>query len=215
MIKEFNELIASRFNVNEKSVAGYAIVKAKGMKFFIHSYEVEGLGAYSTLSMSAMLGLMKMETVIFTPLYVDAPLLSYDRIFAMKNDTLIVELYDTVAESYDLAPLLEIKKQSDIYKDHDLGSHWYDYLKMSPSISKREKVGKNKFDEYFLSFASTYLDTLNSGKECNPAVKRLKTSEYVDGLFANGGPSTDQFVKMLGKDKAYDLFSKYIFSSQK
>lgn len=215
MIKEFNELVAGKFNVNERSVAGYAVVKAKGMKFFIHSYEVEGLGAYSTLSMSAMLGLMKMETVIFTPLFVDAPLFSYDRIFAMKNDTLIVELYNTVIESYNLEPLDEIKKTSDIYTDHDLGTHWYDYLKMSPSISKREKVGKNEFDKYFLSFSEKYLDTLNSCKECNPAIKRMKTAEYVDGLFANGGPSTDQFIKMLGKDKAYDLFSKFIFSSAK
>lgn len=215
MIQKFNELVREKFNVNERSIGEYASVKAKGMKFQIHSYEIEGLGAYSTLSMNAMLGLMKMETIVFTPLYVDAPLFSYDRIFAMKNDTLIVELYNTLVGEYDLSPLAEIKKASDSYTDHDLGEHWYDYLKMSPRISKREKVGKNNFDEYTISFINGYLDSLNTAAESNPAVKRMKTSEYVDGLFANGGPSTDQFIKIMGRDIAYDLFTKYIFSSAK
>ena len=42
---------------------------------------------------------------------VDLPLYSYDRIFAMGNDTLIVELYDTLAGAYlsdDATPVSDV-----------------------------------------------------------------------------------------------------------
>lgn len=45
------------------------------------------------------------------------------------------------------------------------------------------------------------------------AEKEKKTlhKKYVDGLLSHGGPSTDVFVKALGKEKATDLFENHLF----
>jgi hypothetical protein len=59
---------------------------------------------------SGFFGLMRMDTLIINPTEIDLPLYSYDRIFAMGNDTLIVELYDTLIGEYSDAELKAVKE---------------------------------------------------------------------------------------------------------
>lgn len=60
------------------------------MKFIIEAYNIKDFGHLSIMKATGFFGLMKMDTVIINPKYVDLPLYSYDRIFAMGSDTLIV-----------------------------------------------------------------------------------------------------------------------------
>ena len=46
------------------------------------------------------------------------------------------------------------------------------------------------------------------------AAKRAASDAYVQGLLDNGGPSTDIFVDMLGKEKTTEYFKKYIFGTE-
>ena len=55
---------------------------------------------------------------------VDWPLYSYDRIFAMGNDTLIVELYDTLAGAYSEDALQVVKGEYADLAERDPGEHW-------------------------------------------------------------------------------------------
>lgn len=187
-------------------------IKAGPMRFAIRHFTLEGIGHLVIMQGSAMLGLMKMDTVILAPTHRDAPLYSYDRIRAMGNDTLLVEYYDTFVD-----PALRegwmpegTPSLSDI-PDHDLGKHWYDGLKLPCSISKRAKGVGGRFDDFYVRSLSAYIQALIAAPEVDPARKRAKTAAYVDGLFENGGPSTDAFVKALGKEKAQALFYTVIF----
>lgn len=45
------------------------------------------------------------------------------------------------------------------------------------------------------------------------AAKRALSDSYVQGLLDNGGPSTDQFVKMLGIERTTEYFKKIIFGT--
>ena len=39
----------------------------------------------------------------------------------------------------------------------------------------------------------------------------LKADAYRDGLLDNGGPATDAFLKVWGKEKTAELFQKVLF----
>ena len=135
-INEFIQSLSSQYKVSERNLGEFARVKKSGMNFEIHGYEIEGVGKMSTLSMKAMLGLMKMETLIVSPMEVDAPLYSFDWVRAMGNDTLIIELYDTQLAPCDLGGLDAEKAKAAALPDNDLGQHWYDHLASSkPSFT--------------------------------------------------------------------------------
>ncbi len=74
MTDELTALFENSFTVRENDIGSYANVKKSGMDFKIRSFKADGVGRFSTLTMSAMFGLMKMETFIFTPANLDAPL---------------------------------------------------------------------------------------------------------------------------------------------
>ena len=108
MIENILSRIAERYPLKEIELHDLAHLKASGMKFTVRAFMAEGLGHVSVMSATGFLGLMKVDTLIINPIALDLPLYSYDRIFAMGNDTLIVELYDTLAGDVTLNKLHEI-----------------------------------------------------------------------------------------------------------
>ena len=189
-------------------------VKANGMTFSIKAYQAQSLGHVSVMSAKGFFGLMKMDTLIINPTVKDLPLYSYDRIYAMGNDTLIVELYHTLV---DECPLSELQTVKDLYKDlpeHTLGSHWYDSIKLPESISKKgKKAQSSRFDELTTKHLAAYLKAAPQSNTSSPEAKQKKASYYVEGLLKNGGPSTDVFKKALGEEKTADLFRKILFGT--
>lgn len=186
-------------------------LKASGMKFNIRAYHAEGLGHVSVMTAKGFFGLMKMDTLIVNPDEVDLPLYSYDRIFAMGNDTLIVELYHTL--SRDGFSMEDVKARYTTLTERDPGEHWYDSIKLPESISKKGK----KADTPALCCLATehlvaYLDAARPTD--NPEIKKEKASLYVEGLLSNGGPSTDAFKKAIGDEKTADLFRNVLFGTK-
>lgn len=217
MLERTMEIVKNGFRVTELDAGAYASLKVKGMTFRVRHYEVEGVGHLSTMAADGMFGLMKMDTVILVPLLKDAPLFSYDRIKAMGNDTFILEFYNTMldesAENFRgyMARLeAEKEKVADI-PAHDLGKHWYDPVKLAASDSRRAKKCGGRLDGQYVNTLNIYLEMLKAAPVADLAAKTEKSREYVDGLFANGGPSTDAFVKSIGEEKARDMFETVIF----
>ena len=211
---DFIGLLKETYTVTERNIGAYAVMKKNGMKFNISSYEVEGVGNMSYFTMTAMLGLMKMQTVVFTPLTVDAPLFSFDYINAMGNETLMLELYSTQLSDINVSSLDKIKADYTHLPDHDLGSHWYDHLKMSPTLAKKGKKLKAEYQKLCEDFFRGYIGVLGTAVPCDRSEKQQKVREYTNGLLENGGPATDQFRKLFGEDATVELFTKYIFSSE-
>jgi len=205
--------VKEQYGLTVREIPQNSLIKKNGMKFAICAYEIPGIGNLSTVRMSAMLGLMKMTTVVLTPLEKDAPLFSYDRISAFGQETLLCELYDTCLRKPDVSGLAAVKKAYESLPDHDLGKHWYDPMKLSPTLAKRGKKLSSQFDELEQEYFKAYLNSLSAAEACDSGEKNAKTAEYVDGLFTHGGPSTDQFAKLIGIEEAKELFSKYIFAS--
>lgn len=111
MTDKLLNLIACKYPLESIDVGAMEKVKANGMTFTVEAFHAQGLGHVSVMRAKGFFGLMKMDTLIINPTVVDLPLYSYDRIYAAGNDTLIVELYDTLTEI--LAGVLTLK-------DHNL-----------------------------------------------------------------------------------------------
>ena len=213
MIDKILETIKAKYPLTPKDAGEFSSVKVDYMKFSIAAYSAEGLGHVSVMSAKGFLGLMKTDTIIINPLYVDLPLLSYDRIFAMGHDTLYIELFDTLLGSFDDQSLNAVKGNYDSIPEHDHGTHWYDDLLLPSSVHKRAKKQTLTFnklaDEYFSAFFS-----IGTPAVSDPDAKRAKASEYVEGLISNGGPSTDVFKKKFGEEYTGKLFRTVLFGTR-
>lgn len=185
-------------------------VKAGIISFDISAYDVEDIGRISILKGKAMMGLMKMDTVMVTSLRHDSPLFSYDRIHAMGNDTLIIEIYNTMKERHSYPELLNIKKKYGYLKPHAMKENWYDSLRMEESISLKDRHHRD-MDELFSSYLSAFLKNVKKDKKIETEEKKRRHAVYVNGLLKEGGPSTDVFLKAIGKKKTEFLFKSILF----
>ena len=215
MIEKLLNAIDARFPLAEQSAGDFQKLRANGMKFSIQSYTAEGLGWVSVMTASGFFGLMKMDTLIINATEVDMPLLSYDRITAMGNDTLIYELYDTMVGQPDLSLLDKAKGRTNLLPDHDLGKHWYDDIKLPQSVSKKcKKIQTPAFNDAAHQYLVAYLNAAKAAPDCDADAKREKASVYVEGLLSNGGPSTNVFKKSLGAERCAQLFRYVLFGTK-
>lgn len=207
----FLRVIADSYSLTPISVGEFAKLKVNGMKFTIQAYHVEGLGHISVMRAKGFFGLMKMDTLMIVPQEKDLPLYSYDRIQAMGNDTLIVELYNTLTQPLDLSLLSHIKAKFRHLEERDPGVHWYDDIKLPESISKKgKKAQKDDLEALAAEHFSAYLHA-PAKKAADVEKKKALSREYVEGLLREGGPSTDVFKKALGEEKTSKLFKKVLF----
>lgn len=213
MTEKLLNIIRERYALAELDTGDMAKLKANGMTFTVKAYHAEGLGHVSVMRAKGFFGLMKMDTLIINPTAVDLPLYSYDRIYAMGNDALIVELYDTLLDGCDLSQLNEVKAASADLPERDPGEHWYDHIKLAESLSKKGKKQQARFDELATAHFRAYLEA-PAASVSDTAGKQKKTAVYVDGLLKHGGPSTDVFKKSLGDEKTAELFREVLFGTR-
>ena len=220
MINEALKLIDARFPLSSRNAGEYSAFKASPLSVKLDWFEAEGLGNLSVIHGKAMGGLMKMDTLVINATGRDVPLFSYDYIAAMGNHTLLVEYYDTLldAEAFDPSPLAAVKDSIFALPDNDLGEHWYDYMKLPASLSKKtKKAALAELERAFLSALAAYLDIAAAKPaldEESAAAKRDKAAAYVNGLLERGGPSTDAFKKSIGEERTRYLFSKIVFGTE-
>ena len=214
MIQKMLRTITGKHHLNAITLGEFAKMKVGPMQFQIWAFHAEGLGHVSAMTASGMFGLMKMDTLIINPTERDLPLFSYDRVHALGNDTLIYELYDTLLEKADLSCLEQVKADYHQLPDHDLGEHWYDSIKLAVSLSKKgKKAQREDFDRCALEYLEAFLTAADAAAWCEPGPKKDKASVYVEGLLEKGGPSTDIFLKNLGREKTEFLFRHFLFGT--
>jgi hypothetical protein len=211
MLDKLLKKIKEKYILEEVDVNEFSSFKAKGMKFSVQAYHAKGLGHISVMKAVGFFGLMKMDTLIIVPNEKDLPLYSYDRIFAMGNDTLIVELYDTIVNKFSVSALDFVKNKYNHISERDPGEHWYDYMKLSQSISKKGKKKVSKeLDLLALEHFDAYLD-METLELTDFRKKNELSSKYVKGLLEHGGPSTNVFIKMFGQEKTKNLYRDILF----
>ena len=210
------DILSAEFELEELGAGEFSNIKVSGMNFTINRYHAKGLGNVSAMKMKAFFGLMKMDTFVINATECDMPLFSYDRVFAMGNDTLMLELFDTMLEGYDMSGMKTVKENYANIPEHDMGSHWYDDIKLKISLAKKGKKKDtpvyNKIkDEYFRA----YVKAAKSAPLCEGDAKKEKASVYVEGLLSNGGPAASVFIKNYGAEKTASFFREVLFGTAK
>jgi hypothetical protein len=211
MTSKLLSIIGEKYPLDPIEAGDLATLKVKGMRFEIRAYHAEGLGHVSVMSAKGLFGLMKMDTLMIVPDDIDLPLYSYDRIYAMGKDILILELYDTMTAPADLSSLAEIKEKFSRFEERALGEHWYDSIKLPESISKKERKKLSPgLDELALDHFTAYLaapvDPVSDKER-----KAKLSADYVIGLLEKGGAPTNIFKKALGREKTERLFRDVLF----
>jgi len=215
-MKNLLNILEQSFPLTKKSVGEFEKIKVSGMNFTIEQYHAKGLGNVSVMRAVGFFGLMKMDTFIINPTECDVPLFSYDRVLAMGNDTLILELYDTLLAEQDLTALKKVNEAYSALPAHDLGSHWYDDIKLPESNAKKgKKRDSASFNSLTTEYFKAYVEAAIKAPACDGDAKNEKASVYVEGLLSNGGPSTDVFLKHYGEEKTKYLFRNILFGTQK
>ena len=207
--------ISKAYPLKELDCGSFATCKVSGIMFQVRQFEAAGLGNVSVMSGSGMLGAMKMDTLIVNPFDVDAPLFSYDRIHAMGNDTLFLEIFETrlnPTPAEQLRPVVEAYKD---LPDSDAGVHWYEDIRWKESV---KKVGKKKdvtarYDAMTADFVAAFLAICKAAPACDRTAKMQSAAAYTEGLLKNGGPAADSFLKAYGPEKTGELFRSHLFAT--
>lgn len=204
-----------RYDLVPRETGEYAVIRKNGMKYITHAYEIPGIGRISYLQMTAMLGLMKMEMSVISPLEADAPLCAVDYIHVMGKDTLFIELYDTqLSWAPDFSALEKVKARYAALPDVGHKPCWYDAILYPVSVFKAAKKHRKEFDLLMADYLKEYTALLDAAPACSRAEKQQKVWDYTDHLLRDGGPSTQQFVKMIGAEATREYYMKYIFSGE-
>lgn len=208
-------ILRQNYKLEKQNTGEFSNIKVKGMHFTIEQYYAKGLGNVSFMQAKGFFGLMKMDTFIVNPTECDMPLFSYDRVHAMGNDTLILELYDTCLNPAALDGVSKVKEMHKHLPEHDLGSHWYDNIKLKESTAKKgKKKDTAAFDKLAKQYLTAYIELTKQAESCEPDKKKEKASVYVEGLLSHGGPSTDIFKQHYGEEKTADLFRNILFGTK-
>ena len=129
--------------LERRDMGDNATIRKSGMKFDLASYRLEGVGYCSTIRTKAMLGLMKMESLILTPLDVDMPLMSYDVMHLPGKDIVLLEMYDTQITPVDRSDMSafeameEVKKRYAHLPDRETPPGCSAEMLLSPSVGKK------------------------------------------------------------------------------
>lgn len=208
------EALGRNYTVTREDIGDDARLSKSGMEFSTESYTVEGLGHLCVLSMKAMLGLMKMETVVLSSFDKDMPLFNLDWVKAFGKETQISELYDTQIEPYaqdKLDRFSKIKEADGDLTDYSSGPAWYDsiiypcsYHKTGKGISERLSAAAEKYINEFCS-------QIAEAPDCDTEEKKEKVRGFARTLVEKGGPAVNQVTKLFGSETAERLILGHMY----
>ena len=196
--------LREKYTLRQEDIGADARLSKKGMVFETESYAVEGLGHLCVLRMKAMLGLMKMETVVLACEEKDLPLFNLDYVNAMGKETQIAELYDVQLAPWPeeaQAAFTALKaRDADLPDPPAQGAHWYDAILYPCSYHKAGKKIGARLDAAAAGYMDAFFAQLESAPDCAGGAKREKIRAYAEELFRQGGPAVDTMAKLFGRE---------------
>ena len=195
------------------NIGAYETIRGLGMLFHVRVFDVQNSGRLFQMDMKAFGGIMRMETVVFTPVQLDGPIYSMDKVMAFGRATLVLELYDTTVSHPDFSKLATIKQKYALLPSYDPGDHPYYTFRLPVSDYKRGFGIKKKIRSMEEEYGDKYYKLLQNCEPIDPEVKKEKNAEFSGSLFNNGGPAVNQFKKMIGAEKTEEFLKRYMFCS--
>ena len=207
-------LLEQYYTVTPVDIGEDSRLSKSGMTFTTESYDVEGAGHLCILNMNAMLGLMKMETVVLSLFEKDMPLFNLDWVGAFGNETQIAELYDVQLDPYPqelLDEFTKIKEADSDIADYPSSPAWYDGILYPCTYHKKGKKITERLSAAASGYAETFCRQLAAAPACDAEAKKARVREFAETLFSNGGPAVDQVKKLFGDETARRLIVTHMY----
>lgn len=208
-------LLKSKYALQKEDIGADAHLAKSGFVFDTESYAVEGLGHLCVMRMKAMLGLMKMETVVLSSEGKDVPLFNLDYVSVLGKETQIAELYDTQLQPWPenaQSAFQALKaRDADLPEPAAKAAHWYDEILYPCSYHKAGKGLSERLAAAARDYVQTYLAQLETAPDCDRDAKRAKIRGFAETLFAQGGPAVDQVTKLFGHEVAGRLILRHMY----
>lgn len=214
MIEYLYDTVKQLFQLTELDVGEFTRIKSRGMNFHVRVFDAKDGGRLFLMDMLAFCGLMKMETVVFTPIHIDAPILSLDKVRAFGRSTLVLELYDTTISHPNFHMLDKIKRKYASIPSYDPGNYPYYSFRLPESDYKRGYRIKESINSMLEEYSQNYFQRLQFCEPIEPTKKKNKNAEFTQSLFQNGGLAVNHFKKMIGDEKTEEFLMKYMFCSK-
>ena len=215
MIDNIQKKLSAFGRVRQRDMGRFASVKKGLTSYTFSAYETAGTVRFSVIRMKAFFGLMKMESLVVSPLTKDAPMMSADYIRAFGKETLILEFYDlTLRPTGDTDAFLTIRDSCRDLPDTTLSERWYDTLKLRGSIAKKGKKLTARYADLCERYAKAYIDLVKNAPDCEKAEKQSCLRDYVEGMFVNGSPTVEVFSRLLDRASARELYGRFLFASE-
>ena len=209
------EQLSRTYSVVKTDVGQDAHLSKSGFAFDTEVYEIGDLGHLCFLRMKAMLGLMKMRTIVLAVKGKDVPLLNLDWVKVPGKETQMVELYDTQLHpcpEENLAAYQRLLERDAELQDYvSGGAHWYDGLLYPCSYHKTGKEVGDRLARAAHDYAAEYLKQLAAASDCDAAAKMAKTREFAENLLNQGGPAVDQVTRLFGRETAERLILRHMY----
>ena len=207
-------VLGADYALTKTDIGSDARLSRKGFVFETEVYEAAGLGHLCFLRMSALLGLMKMETAVIAAREKDLPLLNLDWVKAMGKETQIAELYDVQLVPYPAAAQAEfeaVKARDEALPEPETRPHWYDAILLPCSYHKSGRGFSACLNEAARGYLQIYAAQLKNAAPCDSREKSIKIRGFAETLFAQGGPAVDMFRKLFGEDVARRMILGYMY----
>ena len=177
------------------------------MRFHLEQYAAEGLGNLCVLRTKAMLGLMKLTTVVVTPnTGKNVPFLLIDTMDMGKKHLCYVEYYDCTAGGADKDLLLAAGAPYADVADYAEKPAWYVKERMAASLIKTGD--KARLDQMALDALKAYARQAAAAPVKPENVAGLQA--FQQRMVREGNPSTAALTRTLGQEGAETFFQTVV-----
>ena len=200
-------VLKERFELREITPEKYRTMGSPMMRFLLEQYEVDGLGNLCVLRTKAMLGLMKLVTVVVTPSSgKNVPFLLIDTMDMGKKHLCYVEYYDCTAAGADRDLLLAAGAPYADVEDYAEKPAWYVSERMAGSLIKTgdrarlEQMARDALAAYREQVAAAPVKAENI-----PGLRAFQRR-----MVREGNPSTAALTRTLSKEGAEAFFQTVV-----
>ena len=211
MIEKIIDKIGYLYPLKEKNIDEFKTFKISSLNNECEAYDAKNMGHVFGMKSKGLFGLMKMETMTIVPFDIDGPLFSLD---IVNGKNVYIDFIDSVIEkSYNEERLKRVKDKYEEYLQNKQKAQWYDKVRLKSSLIAKFPDSKTA-EECVMEMAEAYLKMLDETHVCESEEKKEKIREFTEGLVENGGPSTDVFLKQLGRETTERFLNEAMFGTE-
>ena len=200
-------ILKERFALKEVTPEKYKTMGSAMMRFRLEQYEVNGLGNLCVLRTKAMLGLMRLTTVVVTPnTGKNVPFLLIDTMDMGRKHLCYVEYYDCTADGADRDLILAAGAPYADVADYAEKPAWYVSERMAGSLIKTGD--RARLEQMAADALAAYREQAAAAPVKPENLPGLKA--FQQRMVKEGNPSTAALTRTLGREGAETFFQTVV-----